>query len=268
MLKDETREPGDPPEEDGQKESVKTKDSLGGLTSKYPNHIWLVDLTTFPTGGGFWAPWLPLALPQIWPFCWWIACAVDHYSRSVVGVTLFKKPPTSVEVRTFLGRSMSKVGASPKYIVCDKGGQFWNPGFKRWCKRRSIDPRYGAVGQYGSIAIVERFIRSLKEEGLRRILIPLRLEGMRRELSCYVSWFNTHRLHQSLGGRTPSEVYEGRTPANEMSRFEPRARWPQCSLCAEPQARVKGKPGVRLALVVTLYGGRRHLPVVRLEEAA
>ncbi len=28
-----------------------------------------IDLTAVPTGGGFWAPWSPLALPQCWPFC-------------------------------------------------------------------------------------------------------------------------------------------------------------------------------------------------------
>ena len=42
------------------------------VTSKYPNHVWLVDLTTVPTGAGFWCSWLPFALPQRWPFCWWV----------------------------------------------------------------------------------------------------------------------------------------------------------------------------------------------------
>jgi hypothetical protein len=33
------------------------------VTAKRPNHLWHVDLTVFPLGG-FWAPWLPFALPQ------------------------------------------------------------------------------------------------------------------------------------------------------------------------------------------------------------
>ncbi len=36
-----------------------TPGSICSVTSKYPNHIWLVDLTTFPTSSGFWTPWLP-----------------------------------------------------------------------------------------------------------------------------------------------------------------------------------------------------------------
>jgi hypothetical protein len=34
------------------------------VTAKYPNHVWHVDLTAVPTSVGFWAPWLPFALPQ------------------------------------------------------------------------------------------------------------------------------------------------------------------------------------------------------------
>jgi len=40
------------------------------VNAKRPNHIWHIDLTTIPTSVGFWAPWLPFALPQCWPFCW------------------------------------------------------------------------------------------------------------------------------------------------------------------------------------------------------
>jgi len=48
---------------------------------------------------------------------------------------IFKKPPTSIQIRTFLGRLYSKT--KPKYIICDKGSQFWCDGFKTWCKRNA-----------------------------------------------------------------------------------------------------------------------------------
>ncbi len=38
------------------------------VTAKRPDHVWHVDLTTVPIGGGFWCSWLPFALPQSWPF--------------------------------------------------------------------------------------------------------------------------------------------------------------------------------------------------------
>ena len=42
------------------------------------------------------------------------------------------------------------------YIICDNGSQSWCSGFKRWCKRRKIKPRFGAAGKHGGIAVVER----------------------------------------------------------------------------------------------------------------
>ncbi|HSS63542.1 MAG TPA: DDE-type integrase/transposase/recombinase, partial [Gammaproteobacteria bacterium] len=182
------------------------------VTAKRPNHVWHVDLTVAPTASGFWTPWFPLSLPQVWPFCWWIACAVDHYSRSVLSSAVFKKQPTSLEVRAFLDGVSRRVKASPKYVVCDKGVQFTSVGLEAWCKRRRIRPRYGAAHQYGSIAVIERFIKSLKDEWLRRLIIPLRLEAMRKELSAYISWFNDHRPHQGLDGCTPREIYEDIVP--------------------------------------------------------
>ena len=66
-------------------------------------------------------------------------------------------------------------------------------------------PRNGAVGSCGSLAVIERFIRSLKDECARRIDVPMRVGKMREELALYVRWFNEFRPHQSLAGRTPDE---------------------------------------------------------------
>ena len=121
------------------------------VTAKRPNHVWHVDLTVVPTRLGMWVPWKPLALPQVWPFCWWVAVVIDHFSRRAMGVGVFRKQPTSIEIRAFLGRAMQQAAAVPKYVISDKGSQFWCDGFKGWCKRKGIKPRFGAVGQSGSI---------------------------------------------------------------------------------------------------------------------
>ena len=159
------------------------------VTAKYPGHVLHVDLTAVPTWAGFWVPWTPFALPQRWPFCWWVAVAVDHFSRSVIGFAVFFKLPTSADVQQFLNRVIRRTGGPPKYVITDKGRQFWCGSFRRWCRRKGIRPRFGAVGKYGSIAVVERFMRSLKNECTRRILVPLQLDTMRRELAFYVHWY-------------------------------------------------------------------------------
>ena len=212
---------------------------------------------------------MPRALHQAWPVCWWIGVVVDHFSRRVMGITIFKTNPTSAEVRTFLGRVIGRVGGTPKYVISDQGQQFIGERHTAWCHRKDIQWRYGAVGQHGSIAIVERFIRSFKEEFLRRILISMGRESFREQVNSFISWFNELRPHQGLGGRTPEEVYRGKRPANEKPGFEPRRRWPKRSLRTGSQARrMKGRRGTRLELHVTFHSGHRSLPIVELKNAA
>jgi transposase InsO family protein len=225
-------------------------------------------LTTVPTAAGFWVPWLPFTWPQAWPFCWWVAVVIDHFSRAVVGFAISFRPPTSVEVQRSLALAIRRAGRRPQYVISDQGRQFRCKSFRRWCRRQRIRLRFGAVGEYGSLAVIERFMRSLKTECTRQILVPLRLEAMREEIALYVIWHNQHRPSQVPGRRTPREVYAGRPPANASPRIEPRANWPVEAPCASPQTTIRGALGTRLALVVGHLEGRRHLPVVALREAA
>jgi transposase InsO family protein len=239
------------------------------VTAKYPNHVWHVDLTVVPTGPGMWCSWLPFALPQRWPFCFWVAVVVDHFSRRAMGCTALKEQPTSQAVRAFLGRAIAKAKETPKYIVCDRGSQFACQGFRDWCKAKGIKPpRYGAVGKHGSIAVVERFILTLKCLLSYLLLVPYGRKAMQRELDLIIDWYNGNRAHTFLKGRTPNETYYGRFPANRKPRYEARNRWPRGSPCARPWALVRGKPGVRLELKVSYFKRRRYLPVVTLVPAA
>ena len=117
------------------------------VTAKYPNHLWHVDLTAVPTAG-FWTSWLPFSLPQCWPFCYWVAITIDHFSRRVMGITAFKNQLSGKAVCGFLGRTIAKAGKTPRHIVCDRGKQFDCEAFRKWCKRKGIKrPRYGAIGK-------------------------------------------------------------------------------------------------------------------------
>ena len=239
------------------------------ITSRYPNHVWIVDLTAVPTGSGLWCSWLPFALPQRWPFCWWLSVVIDHCSRRTMGFAIFRNEPTSVEVRSFLGRTIRKSKTAPRHLISDKGSQFWPCAkYKAWCRRRGIKPRFGAVGKKGSIALVERLILTTKQVLCHLPLVPLRREPLHLELTAIFDWYNEHRPHTGLGGKTPNEVYHERYPANRRLRIEPRRRWPRGSPCAKPWALVAGKPGTRITINIDCHAGRRYLPVVKLQRAA
>ncbi len=229
------------------------------VSAKYADHIWHVDFSTIPIAAGFWVPWLPYSRPLRWPFCWWIAVVIDQFSRRVNGFALFKEPPSSVEVCEFLDRVMERTESRPKHVITDKGRQFFCNTFKAWCRDQGIRPRFGAVGRKGSIAIVERFFRSMKSECTRRILVPLRLDPMRQEVACYATWYNLHRPHQGLGGLTPAEARDGET--HSAMSFETRPHWP--AHLDEERDRVR-----RLHLGVTFLDARRQLPIVELKRVA
>ncbi len=86
---------------------------------------------------------------------------------------------------------------------------------------------------------------SLMAAILHDLHVPFRRDTMQWELACYKRWFEEHRPHQSLDGRTPQEVCDG--------------------IEAEP-------PPVDVArsleLVVHFHEGRRELPIVELKNAA
>jgi putative transposase len=239
------------------------------ITARKPNDLWHVDLTTVPTALGFWTSWVPFALPQVWPFCWWVGVVIDHCSRRVMGFAVYRGQPTSRAVRGFLERLFREVGHQPRYLVSDQGRQFVAKEFRRWCRRHDIRQRFGAIGKYGSRALIERCIRTLKGECTRRLVaVPYRFAGFKQEVRLYLSWNNGHRPHTRLGAATPDEVYYHRRPAIRAPRFAPRPRWPRRSPCASPRTLIRGQPGVQLGLDVRYLGDRRHLPVVSLKRAA
>jgi transposase InsO family protein len=238
------------------------------VKSTRPHHVWEADLTLIPTSAGFWVPWLPLTVPQCWPFCWWVACVIDHFSRRVVAFAVFTKQPTSVEVRSFLGRAIAKCGQAPRYLISDLGPQFDCDPYRSWCKRRGIKQRYSSKGSLAATAVIERFFRSLKEEMLRRGVVPLHRAELRALLTSYIGWYHEWRPHQGLGGRTPHEAYFGQTPANEKPRIEPRVRWPRRSPCALPAAPPRRRRGRVVELVVQHHDADARLPIVELRSAA
>jgi hypothetical protein len=136
--------------------------------------------------------------------------------------------------------------------------------YLEWCDDHDVRARFGAVGRHGSIAVEERFIRTLKEEGLAHDLVPLRHTAFCASLARLEDWYNEVRPHSSRGGATPDEVFHGRRPANRRRRFEPRARYPANGACAAPWAPPRAKIGARHELVATPFRWARHLAQIEI----
>lgn len=199
----------------------------GALRPKGPNDVWLIDLTRVQ---GFFRSII-------------VGGVVDLFSRKIIVVRAWRGEPDSPEVCLLVRHAIERNGKKPRWIVTDQGAQFTARRFIGFLRRRRIRRRYGAVGRKNSIATIERFWRSMKDEFSDRLLPWAPIAAIRRRLSRYAAWFNGERVHQGLSLSTPDEVHGGRP-------FRP------------GPARAHG------TLEVRLLGGDRRLPVLRLREAA
>jgi len=228
-----------------------------GVTARYTHHVWHCDLTLVPTAAGFWVPWPPFAVWLGWPFTYWVVGVVDQFSSAPIKLKAFKQHPSGRDVRRFLDSAIRSAGRAPKHLISDQGIQF-RQDYRRWCARRGIKPRWGAVGNHRSIAIIERFWRSMKAECCGLLLVPLKPQAFQAELDCYAAWFGPTGLIKALvEGRLRKPSWKLPT----VLRLEPRPRMP---IRGAPDS-VRSVSSVKLR--VTPFAGKRHLPSVEVQAA-
>jgi transposase InsO family protein len=161
ILKEAPKKLDEPVLDVPQEEATKKKEGPI-VTAKYPNHVWHIDLTVVPILGRFAVALLPKVLPQRWPFGWRVFVVVDHFSRKAMGFKVYKDKPSSEEIQEALDEIIRESDSKPKHIISDRGTQFDCRPFHDWCYERKIKWRHGAVGKHGSIAVVKRYILTMK----------------------------------------------------------------------------------------------------------
>ena len=191
------------------------------------------------------------------------ALAVD-YDNSSSGLL-------ATQVQEALDRIIEQIGMKPKYIICDQDSSFNCQSFRDWCKDTGIKPpRYGAIGKHGSIAVIERFWKTLKYHWLQHIAIARGQNQFHEQLELMRRWYNEFKPHSTLGGRTPEEVYSNaREPKCNQPRHEPRPNYPINAPRLKSKPPVRGSPGQKLKLCVTFLDPEtKRLPAITLREAA
>jgi len=87
-----------------------------------------------------------------------------------------------------------------------------------------VKQRFGAVGKKGSIALIERLWRTLKDTLGLRLMGPLAAEDLMAKVEMGLVHYAHFRPHWGLGGATPAEIYFGRTPSHLSAIPPPRGR--------------------------------------------
>ena len=131
--------------------------------------------------------------------------------------------PSARDMTRLLRTTVHRFGP-PQHFASDKGKQFTAKRFRKSLRRLGARQRFGAIGKYGSIAIIERLWRTLKDALKLRSFKPLVKADLQQRLHLGLYYYTYLRPHQGLGGATPAEIHFGHTPAHWTAVPPPRAR--------------------------------------------
>jgi transposase InsO family protein len=222
--------PPSPPCEPGT-QGPKARTSVYG---RYPNHLWLVDLTRVPT---------------VFPFLHFhLAVVLDAFSRMPLAAAVFLLEPKASALSALLATAVARSGA-PRHLVSDQGAQFTAPLFRDTLRRLGVRQRFGALREHGSIALIERFFRTLKGDLGLHSMHPWSRRELERRLTAALVRYAFHRPHSALGGRPPVELYLGISGQAPLLNAAPRGR--------------AGEPGPGCPFVIALLDPEtRTLPIL------
>jgi transposase InsO family protein/DNA-binding transcriptional regulator YiaG len=179
------------------------------VRAKRPNHVWMVDLTDVKGLFGI--------------VTFKVAVVFDAFSRMPLSVWVFSKEASALEIARFVSKAARRHGR-PAHFISDHARCFIGQIFRRRLLCLGVKQRFGAVGKKGSIALIERLWRTLKDTLGLRLLRPSAAEDLAATVEMGLVHYAHFRPHQGLGGATPAEMYFGRTPAHLSAVPPPRGR--------------------------------------------
>jgi len=174
---------------------------LRGVPARSPNHLWGVDITYVRLLGG----WM------------YLVAILDWYSRYIVSWELDQTLEIEF-VLDCLDRALEK--AIPTISNSDQGSHFTSPQFVKRLLAKDVAVSMDGRGRAMDNIFTERLWRTVKYEEvyLRDYETP---RQARQSLSRYLTYYNEGRPHQSLGYRTPAEVYFGTPQEDNLKGAEP-----------------------------------------------
>ncbi len=161
---------------------------LRNLNIEKPDQVWCSDITYIPMRKGF----------------LYLVAVMDWHSRYVVSWRL----SNSMDV-TFCTEALDDALAQgiPEIFNTDQGSQFTSDDFTDILKEKKVAISMDGKGRYLDNIFIERLWRSLKyEEVYLRAYEDIK--QARASIAEWIRFYNFERQHQSLGYRTPWEVYQ------------------------------------------------------------
>ena len=147
----------------------------------------------------------------------YLATVIDLGSRRVVGWALADHMRTEL-VEEALEMAFLTRRPSPGAIFhSDRGCQYTSNDYAELARANKMVLSVGLAGECWDNAVAESFFATIKRELIDTRAWPTR-EGLRRAIFDYIEgWYNTRRLHSSLGYRSPAEWEEIHSDADRQA---------------------------------------------------
>ena len=153
------------------------------------NQVWYSDITFVKTGEG----WL------------YLAAVMDAYSKRIVGYAMAEHMKTDLVIQAL--RMATKQRHAPRGLIhhSDKGSQYTSCAYGRELAAQGMRASFTGTGACLDNAYIESFFATLKKELVYQTEFQSREEA-RSAISEFINmYYNSWRLHSSLGYRCPND---------------------------------------------------------------
>jgi putative transposase len=193
---------------------------LGGIAIERVNQVWCSDVTYIPMAKGF----------------LYLVVIMDWVSRAVLAWRLSNTLGADFCVDA-LEEALAR-HSHPEIFNTDQGSQFTSDDFTGTLKRHGVMISMDGKGRCMDNIFVERLWRSLKYEEVYLNAYATVAEA-KAGIGAWLDFYNEERQHQSLGYRTPRQIYQ------EGLWICGRSALP--TGCASPASRASSEGGEMLA---------------------
>ena len=160
------------------------------FTAPAPDRLWVGDFTYLRT----------------WEGKVYFSFVIDAYSRMIVGWQLARSMRTDLVLDALRMALCTRQPGADFSLVShsDQGSQYVSEDYVQVLDDAKVLASVGSVGDAYDNAMAESFVDSFKTELIRDRVWR---SNAKLELAIveYVAWFNTRRLHSSIGNRPPAE---------------------------------------------------------------
>jgi len=171
---------------------------LRNLNIERPDQVWASDITYIRLKRGF----------------VFLTAVMDWFSRYVLSWEISVTVDEDFCVST-LERAVRRHGA-PDIFNTDQGSQYTGAAFTSVLKKHSVRISMDGKGRATDNIMVERLWRTVKYEDIY-LKDYETVEDLIAGLREYFDYYNQARSHQSLGDRTPAEVYFGTSALKQVA---------------------------------------------------